>query len=309
MPQDNRIDMRKRGFVFILLFFAVITASAQDLNARVQILSPQVQNTNKRQLTVLEGAIRDFLNGRKWSADIVQSQERIDCSFVINITEWDGSSSFKAEAQIQSSRPVYGSTYNSTILNLSDKDFSFTYTEGQPLDYSDQLFTTNLTSLLAYYAYIITGMDYDTFAKFSGSPYYAKAQTVVNNAQNASFTGWKAFEGMRNRYWLAENLTNKAYDPVRLVLYDYHRNGLDVMFENKNKGRKQIITLLPQLQKIDKQRQGSMLGQVFFTAKADELVNIIGSASPTERMSAYNILSAADPANIGKYDLLRKQQN
>lgn len=298
--------MIKRFTGAVILFFSLVTANAQDLNARVQILSPQVQNTNKRPLTVLENAIRDFLNGRKWSADILQSQERIDCSFVINIVDWDGSANFKAEAQIQSSRPIYGTSYNSTILNLSDKDFNFSYAEGQPLDYSDQAYNNNLTSLLAYYAYIITGMDYDTFSSFGGTPYYARAQTVVNNAQNAAFAGWKAFEGLRNRYWLVENLTNKAYNPIRQMLYEYHRKGLDIMFDNQDKGRKQILALLPQLQKIDKQQQGSMLNQVFFTSKADELVNVIAQASPQDRIKAYNILSAADPANIGKYNLLKK---
>ncbi len=306
MQKDYKPGMTRRFTVIILLLLSVILVNAQDLNARVQILSPQVQNTNKRPLEVLEAAIREFLNGRKWSSDILQSQERIDCSFVINISDWDGSSSFKAEAQIQSSRPVYGSSYNSTILNLSDKDFSFSYAEGQPLDYSDQSFNNNLTSLLAYYAYIITGLDYDTFSAFGGSPYFARAQNVVNNAQNTAYTGWKAFEGLRNRYWLAENLGNKAYNPIRQALYDYHRNGLDLMADNQEKGRKQILAILPQLQKIDKQQQGSMLNQVFFTAKADELVNIIAQSPPPDRIRAYNILSSADPANIGKYTVLTK---
>lgn len=300
--------MRTRLTGLLLFLFFAASLKAQDLNARVQILSPQVQNTNKRALTVLENAIRDFLNGRKWSADVLQSQEKIDCSFVINITEWDGSSSFKADAQIQSSRPVYGTSYNSTILNLSDKDFSFTYSEGQPLDYSDQSFDNNLTSMLAFYAYIIVGLDYDTFSKFSGTPYFTKAQTVVNNAQNASFTGWKAFENFRNRYWLAQNLTDKSYEAIREILYEYHRNGLDMMYNNQAQGRKHIIGLLPQIEKIDRRQQGAMLDQVFFTAKADEIVNLLSNASPQDRMRAYNILSASDPSNIGKYEQLKKNQ-
>jgi hypothetical protein len=224
----------------------------------------------------------------------------------LNITEWDGSSLFKCDAQIQSSRPVYGSTYNSTLLNLSDKDFSFNYTEGQPLDYSDQNFINNLSSLLAYYAYVIVGIDYDSFSKFGGTAYFAKAQNVVNNAQNSPFAGWKSFENLRNRYWLVENLTNKTYNPIRETIYEYHRNGLDILADNRSKGRKQILGLLPQLQKIDKQKQGSMLNQVFFTAKADELVNIIGSADPQDKVKAYNLLTALDPPNIAKYELLKK---
>lgn len=296
----------------VLLFFYLIASTAlysQDLNARVQILAPQIPNANKRVLDVLEVSIKDFLNGRRWTADALQPQERIDCNFVITITEWDGSSAnFKAEAQIQSSRPIYNTNYNSTILNLNDKDFTFSYSEGQALDYSDQNYLNNLTSLLAFYAYIITGMDYDTFSKLGGTPYFQKAQTVLNNAQNAPNAGWKAHENLRNRFWLVENLTNKAYNPIRESMYEYHRDGLDVMTENSSKGRKAIYAVLPQLQKIDKQKQGAILNQVFFTAKSDELINILSDAEPQEKLKAFTILSVVDPANALKYEILKRSR-
>ncbi len=292
--------------IFSFLLFS-LSAYSQDLNARIQvILAPQIQNSNKRTLDVLEGSLKDFLNGRQWTANDLQVQERIDCNFVITITDWDGSSSFKAEAQIQSSRPVYGTSYNSTVLNLSDKDFDFNYSEGQALEFSDQNFTNNLSSLLAYYAYIITAMDDDTFSKMGGNSNFNKAQTVVNNCQNTSSKGWKAFDGSRNRYWLIENLTNKSYNTIRQTLYDYHRNGLDIMADNQSKGRSVIFSLLPQLQKMDSQKQGSMLMQVFFASKADELTNIFSEADPQEKMKAYNILTEIDPANITKYEALKK---
>lgn len=287
-----------------ILIFNNLTA--QDLNAQVQILSPQLQNPNQRIFTVLQTSIRDFLNNRRWTNDLLQAQERIDCNFVITINSWDGSGSFKAEAHIQSSRPVYGSSYNTTILNINDKDFDFTYSEGQPMDFTDQNFTNNLNSLLAYYAYIITGMDYDTFSKNGGSPYFSKAQLVVNNAQSAPNGGWKAFESLRNRYWLSENLTNKTYSPIREGLYEYHREGLDVMSGNQQKAEKVILGILPRLQKIDKQKQGSMLPQLFFSAKADELVKILSNSAPQERLRAYNLLAEIDPANLPKYDALKK---
>lgn len=296
----------------VLLFFYLIASTAlysQDLNARVQILAPQIPNANKRVLDVLEVSIKDFLNGRRWTADALQPQERIDCNFVITITEWDGSSAnFKAEAQIQSSRPIYNTNYNSTILNLNDKDFTFSYSEGQALDYSDQNYLNNLTSLLGFYAYIITGMDYDTFSKLGGTPYFQKAQTVLNNAQNAPNAGWKAHENLRNRFWLVENLTNKAYNPIRESMYEYHRDGLDVMTENSSKGRKAIYAVLPQLQKIDKQKQGAILNQVFFTAKSDELINILSDAEPQEKLKAFTILSVVDPANALKYEILKRSR-
>ncbi|HEY1062022.1 MAG TPA: DUF4835 family protein [Daejeonella sp.] len=294
---------------YLILFCLLLITQAvhsQDLNARVQILAPQLANSNKRVLDILEASIKDFLNNKRWSADALQPQERIDCNFVITITDWDGSSNFKAEAQIQSNRPVFNSSYSSTLLNLSDKDFDFTYSEGQPLDFSEQNYINNLSSLLAFYAYIITGMDYDTFSKFGGTPYFEKAQTVLNNAQTAPNGGWKAFENLRNRFWLIENLTNKSYNPIRESLYIYHREGLDVMAENQSKGRKAVLSVIPQLQKIDKQKQGSILNQIFFTAKADEIINILGAAEPQEKIKAYNALSVIDPANSLKYEILKK---
>jgi len=296
----------KKILLFLTLLFAGSTLIAQDLNARVQILAPQLSNSNTRILDMLEVSIKDFLNGRKWTTDALKPQERINCNFVITITEWDGSSSFKAEAQIQSNRPVFNSSYNSTLLNINDKDFGFTYAEGQPLDFSDQNYISNLSSLLAFYAYIITGLDYDTFSKFGGTAYFQKAETVLNNAQIASNSGWKAFENLRNRFWLMENLTNKSYNPIRESLFIYHRDGLDMMATNKSKGLKAFLNIFPQLQKIDRQNQGSVLNQLFFTAKADEIVNILSAVDNQDKLKAVEILTEIDPSNSIKYESLKK---
>ena len=308
MPKNYKFDLMEKILLIIITVLSTINIQAQDLNARVQILSPQIQSANERIFTVLEVSIRDFLNNGRWSADQLKSQERIDCNFVITVSAWDGSSSFKAEAQIQSSRPVYGTTFNTTVLNISDKDFDFSYSEGQPLDFTDQNFTTNLTSILAYYAYIITGLDYDTFSKFAGTPYFNKAQAIVNNAQAAPNGGWKAFEDLRNRFWLSENLGNRIYAPVRESLYEYHREGLDLLSSNQQKAEKAIFNTLPRLQKIDKQKQGAMLPQLFFSAKSDELVKILSSSSPQEKIKAYNVLAELDAANLSKYEILKKSR-
>lgn len=292
------------ALVLSFLFLSFCSYS-QDLNARVQILSPRIQNTNKRPLEVLETAMTDFLNNRRWSETQLQAQEKIDCNFVITLTEWDGSSNFKGEAQIISSRPVFGSSYNSTLLSVNDKNFDFSYSEGQPLDYADQNFINNLSSLLAFYAYTIVGLDSDSFSKLGGTGYFTKVQDVLNNAQNAPFSGWKAFEGLRNRYWLIENLNNKSYLPLRELSYSYHRQGLDLMSDNINKGRKNIAEALPSLSELDKQKQGAMLNQVFFSAKAEEIVSIFSKSDPIERTKIYNILADADPANITKYEVLK----
>ena len=296
----------KKTVFYIILVLAGFKVSAQDLNARVQVLSPKIQGSNKRIFQTLETAMKDFLNGRKWSADAILPQERIDCNFVLNITNWDGSSNFSGELQVQSSRPVFNSTYSSTLLNINDKDVDFIYNEGQTIDYTDQNFQSNLSSIMAFYAYIIVGLDYDTFSQYGGSPYFANAQTVVSNAQTGSYRGWKAFDSNTNRYWLSENLNNKLYAPLRSFMYDYHRNGLDAMADNVAKGRKEITTILPGLQQIDRQRVGAMFPLVFYTAKSDELVSLYSKADPQERVQAMNILLQADPANGNKYQTLQK---
>jgi hypothetical protein len=295
----------KKIFLYILLALPGLYASAQDLNARVSVVSPKIQVSNKRIFQTLETAMKDFLNGRKWSADPILPQERIDCNFVLNITNWDGGSTFSGELQVQSSRPVYGSSYSSNLININDRDVDFTYNEGQTVDYTDQSFQGNLSSVMAFYAYIIVGMDYDTFSRYGGSPYFAAAQTVVNNAQTGSYKGWKAFDGNINRYWLSENLNSKLYAPLRGFMYDYHRGGLDIMADNASKGRKFITSLLPTLQQVDRQRVGSMYPLIFYTAKSDEFVSLYSKADPQERIQAMNLLMQTDPSNGNKYQALK----
>lgn len=294
----------RKFLLFLPILFMQFAAQAQDLNARVQILSPKIQTPNKRIFNTLETAIKDFLNGHKWSADQIQPQERIDCNFVINITQWDGANSYSAEVQVQSSRPVYASNYNTTLLNINDRDFDFNYTEGQILDFNDQQFQSNITSFFAFYAYIIVGLDYDSFSRFGGSPYFQRAQAVVNAAQTSSYKGWKAFDGNQNRYWLAENLNNNVYDNIRNFSYIYHRLGLDVMAANADQGLQVILGALPAIADIDRQRTGAMLPQVFFTAKSDELLQVLAKADPQQRQTAYQIMVKADPANGNKYQAL-----
>jgi hypothetical protein len=297
----------QRISVFILLICFGYAASAQDLNAQVKVISGKIQTSNRHIFQSLETAMKDFLNGRKWCQDQILPQERFDCTFVLNLTSWDGSSNFSGELQVQSSRPVYNTSYYSPLLNVNDKDFDFTYNEGQTIDYSDQTFTSNLASVMAFYAYVIIGMDYDTFSRLGGTPYFQAAQAVVTNAQSSgAYKGWKAFDGNVNRYWLSENLNNRVYIPLRTIMYDYHRNGLDQMADNNSKGRKVIDDLLPALAQVDRTRLGAMLPLVFFTAKSDELVSIYSKADPREKTQAVNVLSQADPSNGTKYQAIGK---
>lgn len=296
----------KSVWLYMAICFFALKASAQDLNARVTVLSPKTQTTNKRVFQSLETAMKDFLNGRKWLVDPVLAHERIECSFVVNVTTWDGSSNFNAELQVQSIRPVFNSNYTTTLLNINDKDFDFSYTEGQTIDYSDQNFQSNLASVMAFYAYIIAGVDYDSFSRLGGTPFYARAQNVMTIAQSSSYRGWKAFDSNTNRYWLIENLNNKTYEPLRGFLYDYHRNGMDLMADNAGRARKAIDNFLPVLAQVDRQRLGAMLPLVFFAAKSDEFVNLYSAAPAQERVQAFNILMKADPSNGIKYQALQK---
>lgn len=297
--------MKKLG-IYILLLCCAHSAGAQDLNARVKVISGKIQTSNMHIFQSLETAMKDFMNGHKWTQDNLLPQERIDCNFVLNITNWDGSSNFSGVLQVQSTRPVYNTTYTSPLLNISDKDFDFTYSEGQTIDYTDQTFTSNLSSVMAFYAYVILGMDYDSFSRFGGTPYFQAAQTVVINASSsAGFKGWKALDGNINRYWLAENLNNKIYASLRDFAYEYHRNGLDQMADNSAKARKFISDRLPSIAQVDIQRIGSMFPLIFFTAKRDELISILSKADNREKNDAINILSQIDPGNGNKYLAIR----
>jgi len=288
-----------------LLLIGFGKLQAQELNARVTVLAPQVSNISKPTLEALQRTIRDFLNNNKFSVESYKPQERIECSFVITINSWDGGSGYTAEAQIQSSRPVFNSSYNSTLLNMSDKNFDFSYNDGSTIDFSDQNYISNISALLSYYAYTIIGLDKDSFAKLGGSTYFKKAQNIINLAQASGNTGWKAIDGLRNRFWFNENVLNPVFSELRVFIYAYHLNGLDQLTDN-DKGLTQIVTALPALQQMDKQKLGSIFPNVYFASKAEEVTNVLSKLNTQERMKAYNMLAEIDPANIGKYEGLKK---
>ncbi len=296
----------KKFLGLLLCILLSVDAFSQELNARVQLLAPNISNINRKNLDALQILVRDFLNNNKWTNETYLASERIECNLVITVTNWDGNAAYTAEAQVQSSRPVYGSSYYSTLLNINDKNFDFTYTEGQTLDFSEQNFISNLSSLLAYYAYTIIGLDKDTFSKLGGTAFYNKAQRTLNIAQTAGNKGWKAYDGLRNRYWLNENLLSNTFLELRIFNYNYHRNGLDLMQENSLNGVKKILSFLPQLQQMDKQKLGSIFPNIYFASKADELVNVLSLGNTSDKLEAYRLLSDIDPANINKYEALKR---
>ena len=225
-------------FLLALMIFPWIFLHAQELNCNVQIVSQQVQGTNKQVYQTLQTAILEFFNNRAWTSNLFRQEERIECNMLINVTSQPTADQFQATMQIQSRRPVFGSSYNSVLLNYMDNYIQFNYVEFQPLDFNETSNTTNLTSLLAFYAYFILGLDYDTYSLLGGTEFFQKAERIVDNMQNATEKGWKAFDDKSNkdRYWLIKNMLDKNYEPIREFNYKYHRLGLDAMDTKTTEG-------------------------------------------------------------------------
>lgn len=216
--------------VVFILFSQLL--KAQELNCQISVMTPQISGSDKSIYDKLQTDLRDFMNNKKWTNDEWLNQERIECSMVITISDRPSTDEFKASIQVQSRRPVYRSSYNSPMFNYQDNNFTFKYVQDQLIEFDESTINSNLTAVLAYYAYIIIGLDYDSFSPMGGTPYFAKAQNIVNNAQSLPDIGWKAFESTRNRYWLAENLMNTSFQPLRNFMYTYHRLGFDKSTDN-----------------------------------------------------------------------------
>ena len=274
----------------------------------MDVNSDQVQGSDKHVYESMKTALYEFMNNRKWTSDVFKTEERIDCNILIKISDRPATDAFTASIQIQARRPVYKSSYNSVLFNYEDKDFSFNYLEGQPLDFSENTFITNLTSVMGFYANLIIGLDYDSFALNGGTPYLQKALAIVNNAQNAAEKGWKAFDGTKNRYWLINNMLDASFVPIRECMYNYHRKGLDVMVDNKDAGRAVILESIESLRKVHEVKPLSFNLQVFFIAKSEELINIFSGGLPEEKPKIILVLNDIDPTNSNKYQKILTSQ-
>jgi hypothetical protein len=286
---------------FLLLFLVSIHAQSQELNCSVQVVSGQISGSDKTVFETLQTSIRDFMNNKHWTNDKYLNQERIECSIMINVTQRLSTDQFASTISIQSRRPVYRTSYNSPMFNHQDEDFTFTYVQDQPLEFIESGNRWNLTSVLAYYAYIIIGLDYDSFSSYGGNPYFTKAQAIVTDAQNLPDKGWKAFENTKNRYWITENLFNPQFKPLRECLYTYHRLGFDVMSDNLPDARSKIAEALKTLKKVNYDQPNSIMMKVFFNAKADEIVSLFTPAYADEKNSLVTVLNEMDPGNMAKY--------
>lgn len=299
-----------RIILFIIILFQFNNLFSQELNCRLQVMTQQIQGTNKKKFETMQNDIYEFMNNRKWTEHVYSQDEKIECNIIINITEEVSSDEFKGTIQVQASRPVFNSTYNTVLINTVDNNMHFKYVEFQPLEFNENTFTSNLTSVLAYYAYIILGLDYDSFSLEGGGAYFQKAEAIVNNGQNAQEKGWKAFESSRNRYWLVENILNENYSSLREFNYKYYRLGLDRMSEKPVEARGEIAEALKLVQKAYRNKTNStMILQLLFDAKADEFVNIFSESFPDEKARVFNILKEIDPANISKYNKIMTNKN
>ncbi len=308
--------MKKIFLILFIIYAAIHTAAAQELNCTVSINAPKNQNIDPQVFKNMETFIREFLNGRKWTSDTYKEFERIRCNLIINITEIPTEGEYRADAIIQSQRPVFNSNYNSTMLNLQDKSFDFSYADLQALDYNDNGYSSQLTSLLAYYAYLILAYDYESFSKEGGTTYFQKAQMVCNNVpspEKSKYKGWSQFDGgisfttgTVNRFVMVDNWLNPRYKDFRAAFFTYHFNGLDKLYTDASQSRSAVTTALTLMQNINADNPSLLPLRNFFIAKNAELVNIYSKSDMTERAVVTQLLSALDPINSDKYKQIGK---
>jgi hypothetical protein len=289
---------------YIPVFFSL---QAQELKVNVIVDSEQIKETGTGSYTDkaffrdMQVQISTFLNTNKWTKIQFKPEERLSCNLYITIREVPSQNQFKGTAQFQSSRPVYASSYESILMDFVDTYFEFEYALGQQMIYNDNQFTSNLTSLLAFYAYTALAIDFDSYGYLGGNPYLEKALEIVNTAQQQNYKGWKAFDGQNVRYWLNENQNNQQLIQLREAVYEYHRLGLDNFSFNADTARAHILASIGKIKKAFELRPTSVFIKSFFNGKAEELVKIFQQASTEQKQQAYDILRTIDATNNEKY--------
>lgn len=299
--------MLRKVFISVFIISLSVLSNAQELNCKVKVVSPSIQRTDKQIFQSLQNSVFQFMNNRKWTNKKLKNHERIDCNFIIEITEFSGTDVFKASVQIQTTRPVYGSTYNSILFNYKDISWAFKYQEFQPIEFNQNGSNDQLPSLLAYYANIILGLDFDSYSKKGGTKYFNQAQTILNNNQGK--LGWNRSDGKgsRNKFYLIQNILNDRFKKLRNLYYTYHRKGLDKMYKDQVKARKKITESIETLQELARSLPNSSFLKMFFTSKSDELVQIYKGSTAAEKNKMVTLLSKLDPANAGKYAKIKEK--
>jgi hypothetical protein len=300
--------MRKINILFILAFAFKISA-AQELQANITVVSNQVgNNVNQNVFRTLQTALNTFINTRKWTSDNYQQNEKIACNFLLNLQPTGDLNVYNASITIQAARPVFNTSYLSPIINFKDDNVIFKYVEFQQLEFNENrvsgsdALVSNLTAIIAYYANMVLAFDYASFSLRGGDPYFQKAQNIVNNAPDGrGISGWKAFDGVRNRYWLVENMLNSRYTIMHDVYYNYYRLGMDKLYEDENAARVEVLNVLNLLNNFITDNPNKMISQFFFQGKATELIKIFAKGPQQDKIRASELLQKLDITNASKY--------
>jgi hypothetical protein len=301
----SKLCFPKYYLVFLLICLPGI-AKSQELNCNVQVSAQMIQGSNREIFTNMQRDLYEFINNTVWTNHVYSYAERLDCNILINLTSQISGDEFKGTIQVQLRRPAFNTTYNSTILNFVDNNFQFRYVEFQTLEFDPSAHRANLISILAYYVYILLGVDYDSFSPLGGTEFFQMAEKIVNNAQNAVEPGWKPYDGSRNRnrYWLIKNILDKEYEGVRQFLYEYDINGLDRLESRVSEARNSMAESLKLLQEVFRKKPDPFMYflQIIIDSKSEEVINIFLGAFPEERSRVVQIMTEIDPANKSKYE-------
>jgi hypothetical protein len=299
----------KRG-VFILLCFCLIqNLKGQELDAVVNLQTNKVDNQVDPKIFVqLQAQLKDFINQRKWTSDLFTQEEKIDCSFYITIESIVSPGVYNAKLSIVANRPVFRANYTTPLLNMQDANFTFKYQLGQPIEFNENnvartdALEANLTATLAYYIYVILGLDYDSFSKNGGAPYFSKALNIVYNAPDGSgISGWKSYDGQRNRFVLIDNYTKSGFDKLHEVAFNYYRKGIDQLAENQEQGKVAILNALMSLQELNEEQVNSMAISIFMQSRVTELIGLFSNADRATKKQLMTTLTAIDITNLNKY--------
>ena len=298
--------MKPFQYIFFLLsiFWSSIAVS-QELRCRVNVQYSDIGDADKDLFNNLSKTIEEFMNTRVWTDNKFEEHEKIEIRLNLRITKQYSNKNFAGTIQIQASRPVYNSTYTTTVFNFVDDKFNFQYEENQSIDVSETSYISNLSSVLSFYAHLIIGLDFDTFSMLGGTQYYQKAQNIASAANASNETGWLSNE-KENRYWLIENLLNSTYSGYRSALYIYHRKGLDIMSDKTAEGRNQVLEAVNELEKVYRVKPSAYLLTIFFMAKKEEIMQIFSDATPEEKQRINTLAKKFNPANASEYDKLLK---
>ena len=297
--------MRKIHLTLATLLLAT-SVNAQEFNTQVNVIAPQVANARPELWKAMETSIREFFNNRRWTNFNYLPAERLDLNLAITIQSQPATDRFTGTLQVIYSRPVFGTDFDSPVLDLVDNHFEFQYLEGAALEFSEDRFINNLSSVLGFYAYFVLGLDGDSFKPLGGTDFYNLAQGVVNNSQNAPEPGWKAFEDNKNRYWMIDNQLQAVFRPYRECIYEYHRTGMDHLSTDAPNAQQAIGDAIEKLRSVHQAKPGSYNLQVFFQAKSDEIVEIFKPLQPADKARLYNTLQIIDPGNISKYQVMMR---